>query len=95
MQPQIAFPVGTTARCCPWWQNWSVEIDHAYAPAYSHGARYWVKLQELAQTTAISSSIETAESFETRIRLQHRRKVSFWAYVNGPRSRETDLVSDD
>jgi hypothetical protein len=70
-------------------------LDRAYAPAYPHAARYWGKLQQLAQTTAIATSIEAAESFEARIRLQHRRKVRFWSEVNGLRSSEADPASND
>ena len=70
-------------------------LDRAYAPAYPHAARYWGRLQQLAQTTAIATSIEAAESFDTRIRLQHRRKVSFWAQVNALRSTQTGSALDD
>ena len=44
-----------------------------------HGARYWGKLQVLAQQCPDLTPLEPAKAFETRIRAQHGRKSSFWA----------------
>lgn len=57
-------------------------LERGYTPAYRHGARYWTRLQTLALGCA-GMPLEPAEAFEARIRMQHRRKSSFWAQVNG------------
>ena len=54
-------------------------LERAYTPAYRHGARYWARLQMLAQRCPNLAPLEPAEAFETRIRAQHGRKSSFWA----------------
>ena len=56
-------------------------LDRAYAPAYSHGARYWARLEALAQRCTGLMPLESPEAFEARIRMQHKRKSSFWAHV--------------
>jgi hypothetical protein len=57
-------------------------LERACTPAYRHGARYWVRLQELAHKSPELLPLEPAEAFEARIRAQHGRKSSFWAHVN-------------
>ena len=57
-------------------------LDRAYSPAYAHGARYWAKLEALTQQCTGLMPLERPESFEARIRMQHKRKSSFWAYVS-------------
>lgn len=65
-------------------------LERAYTPAYRHGARYWSRLQALAQKCAGLLPLETPEVFEARIRQQHGRKSSFWAKVNEGRSETAD-----
>ncbi len=60
-------------------------LDRAYSPAYAHGATYWAKLQALAQRCAALMPLEPPETFEARIRMQHKRKSSFWAHVSRAR----------
>jgi hypothetical protein len=65
-------------------------LDRAYSPAYVHGARYWAKLEALAQRCAGLMPLESPEAFEGRIRLQHKRKSSFWAHVSRARGVDVD-----
>ena len=65
-------------------------LDKAYSPAYRHGARYWLRLQALAQKCSGLMPLESPEAFEARIRLQHKRKSSFWAQVDGTRRGDGD-----
>jgi hypothetical protein len=60
-------------------------LDRAYAPAYVHGARYWARLEALAQRCTGLMPLEPPETFEARIRMQHKRKSSFWAHVSRAR----------
>lgn len=60
-------------------------LDKAYSPAYRHGARYWSRLQVMADKLSGLMPLESPEVFETGIRLQHKRKSSFWALVDGAR----------
>jgi hypothetical protein len=60
-------------------------LDRAYAPAYAHGARYWARLAALAQRCTGLMPLESPEDFEARIRMQHKRKSSFWAHVSRAR----------
>ena len=72
-------------------------LDRAYAPAYRHGARYWAQLQALAQNSTGPmplGPLEPHEAFEARIRLQHKRKSSFWAHVSGVRRVDADDRGD-
>ena len=57
-------------------------LDKAYSPAYRHGARYWSRLQAMADKCAGLMSLGPPEAFEARIRAQHKRKSSFWALVD-------------
>ena len=69
-------------------------LERAYTPAYRHGARYWARLQALASKGVGLMPLEPAEAFETRIRLQHGRKSSFWAQVRGAPSTGAGDASD-
>lgn len=69
-------------------------LDRAYSPAYRHGARYWARLQALALKCSGLMPLEPANEFEGRIRAQHKRKSSFWAYVNGARQADDDAEPD-
>ena len=60
-------------------------LDRGYSPAYAHGARYWAKLEALAQRCNGLMPLERPEAFEARIRMQHKRKSSFWAHVSRAR----------
>ncbi|MEO7245839.1 MAG: DUF6880 family protein, partial [Rubrivivax sp.] len=60
-------------------------LDKAYSPAYRHGARYWSRLQALADKCSGPMALESTEAFVARIRTQHKRKSSFWALVDGMR----------
>jgi hypothetical protein len=57
-------------------------LDRAYSPAYRHGARYWARLQVVAQKCPQLMPLESAEAFEARIRTQHARKSSFWTLAS-------------
>ena len=60
-------------------------LDRAYAKAYGHAARYWRRLGEIAASRADLSPLTSHRDFEALVRLQHGRKLAFWAYVNGSR----------
>jgi hypothetical protein len=57
-------------------------LERGYTPAYRHGARYWTRLQVLAQRCPVLMPLEPVEAFESRIRAQHGRKSSFWTLVS-------------
>ena len=65
-------------------------LDRAYSPAYAHGARYWAKLEALAQECTGLMPLEAPEAFEARMRMQHKRKTSFWAHVGRARGADAD-----
>ena len=65
-------------------------LSRAYARAYLHAARYWGRLQEIAETGIGLLPLESHEAFEAAIRLRHARKAAFWAHVNGQRSDRID-----
>jgi hypothetical protein len=60
-------------------------LARAYAPAYSHAARYWQRLQALAERDADLGGLPPHEGYIAGIRRQHARKASFWAHVEGAR----------
>ena len=59
-------------------------LERGYAKAYRHAARYWLRLREIAESGFDLSPLLSHEGFEAQIRLAHKRKSSFWAYVNSP-----------
>ena len=69
-------------------------LDRAYAPAFHHAARYWARLAALEPNCTVLRHLESPETFEARIRAQHKRKSSFWAHVSGAR-RADDEPSED
>ena len=69
-------------------------LDRGYAPAYRHGAKYWVRLQGLAQQCAGLMSLESSDEFGARLRVQHKRKTSFWAHVSGVGRADDDNQAD-
>jgi hypothetical protein len=58
-------------------------LDRAYAPAYHHAASYWAKLAALAPDFGGPTHVESPGQFDAKIRVQHKRKSSFWAHLNG------------
>jgi len=58
-------------------------LDRAYAGAYGHGARYWARLQAIADEGGDLHPLEPHAAFEASVRSKHARKSSFWARVNG------------
>jgi hypothetical protein len=60
-------------------------LDKAYSPAYRHGARYWSRLQAMADKCTGPVPLESPEAFVARIRTQHKRKSSFWALIDATR----------
>lgn len=71
-------------------------LDRGYARAYGHAARYWKRLGEVDASGLELTPLVSHEEFATGIRSRHRRKTSFWAYVNGTRrDRHDDDVDDD
>ncbi|GAC1427035.1 MAG: hypothetical protein NVSMB6_27260 [Burkholderiaceae bacterium] len=65
-------------------------LTRAYARAYGHAARYWVRLREIAATGIGLLPLGSHEDFEAIIRSRHARKTSFWAHLNGKRSNRAD-----
>lgn len=60
-------------------------LDRAYARAYSHGARYWTRLREIADMGVSLLPLQPHAEFEVSIKARHARKVSFWAHLKGDR----------
>ena len=60
-------------------------LERGYAPSYGHGARYLVRLRELANARGVGMLVPPHETFEAEIRLRHGRKSAFWGHVNGKR----------
>lgn len=69
-------------------------LERGYTPAYRHAARYWARLQALAQKCSGHMPLEPPEAFEARIRIQHGRKSSFWAHVSGARPADAEADAD-
>ena len=65
-------------------------LDRAYSPAYRHGARYWARLQALALKCNGLMPLEPPDEFAARIRVQHKRKSSFWSHVSGAKRTDDD-----
>lgn len=70
-------------------------LDRGYARAYGHAARYWKRLGEIDASGVEMTPLVSHEEFATGIRSRHRRKTSFWAYVNGTRRDRHDDDDDD
>jgi len=69
-------------------------LDRAYARAYSHAARYWRRLKEIAGDGASLLPLSSHEHFEAEIRARHGRKTAFWAHVKGTRRDRHDEADD-
>lgn len=69
-------------------------LDRGYAPAYRHGAKYRARLQALAQKCTGLMPLEQPDEFDARMRIQHKRKTSFWAHVSGARRHDDDDQAD-
>lgn len=65
-------------------------LERAYARAYGHAARYWSRLQEIANGTIGLLPLSSHDEFEAEIRARHGRKTAFWAHVNGSRRDRPD-----
>jgi hypothetical protein len=65
-------------------------LERGYAPSYGHGARYLMRLRELASAVGGAMPLQSHEAFEAEIRLRHGRKSAFWAHVNGKRLAPSD-----
>lgn len=65
-------------------------LERGYAQSYGHGARYLMRLRELANAVGVAMPVHSHEAFETEIRLRHGRKSAFWAHVNGKRLAPSD-----
>lgn len=70
-------------------------LERGYTPAYRHAARYWARLQALAQKCSGHMPLEAPEALEARIRMQHGRKSSFWAHVSGARLADAEADADE
>jgi len=68
--------------------------DKAYTPTYRHGAKYWGRLQALAQNGSGPIPLEPSEQFEATIRVQHKRKSSFWAHLAGETGGDSEPDDD-
>ena len=60
-------------------------LDRAYARAYGHAARYWTRLEEIADGGVDLQPLQPHDAFEAEIRARHGRKAAFWGLVNGSR----------
>ena len=69
-------------------------LAKAYAPAYGHGARYWHRLQAIAEQAPGLSPLLPHDDYIAAIRAKHARKVAFWAQV-GKASVASEEGSDD
>ncbi|MBC7701792.1 DUF6880 family protein [Aquabacterium sp.] len=66
-------------------------LERGYAPSYGHGARYLLRLRELASMGGGGPMpLPLHEAFEADVRLRHGRKPAFWAHVNGKRLAPSD-----
>ncbi len=70
-------------------------LDRGYARAYGHAARYWKRLGEIDALGIELTPLVSHEEFAAGIRSHHRRKTSFWAYVNGTRRDRHDDDNDN
>jgi tetratricopeptide (TPR) repeat protein len=70
-------------------------LERAYARAYGHAARYWSRLQEIANGTTGLLPLSSHNEFEAEIRARHGRKTAFWAHVNGTRRDRHDVDDDE
>jgi len=71
-------------------------LDRGYARAYGHAARYWKRLGEIDASGVEVTPLVPHEEFAAGVRSRHRRKTSFWAYVNGTRrDRHDDSDGND
>ena len=70
-------------------------LDRAYARAYGHAARYWSRLQEIANGATGLLPLPSHDEFEAEIRARHGRKTAFWAHVNGTRRDRHDVDDDE
>ena len=62
-------------------------LARAYARAYGHAARYWVRLQAIAGQGVHLEPLEPHAVFEATLRARHARKASFWRHVNAAAGR--------
>jgi len=69
-------------------------LERGYARAYGHGARYLVRLREIADSGDGLMPLQSHEAFEAEIRLRHGRKTAFWAHLNGKREAPSDDDDD-
>lgn len=56
-------------------------LARAYTPAYRHAARYWARLQAIADRAPSIAPLSSQAMFEAQVRRDHARKSSFWALV--------------
>lgn len=56
-------------------------LARAYSPEYRHAARYWARLQAIAQRASSLAPLSSRAMFEAQVRRDHARKSSFWALV--------------
>ncbi len=70
-------------------------LDRGYARAYGHAARYWKRLGEIDASGLELTPLMAHKEFAAGIRSRHRRKTSFWAYVNGTRHDRHDDDDDE
>jgi hypothetical protein len=66
-------------------------LERAYTHAYGHAARYWSRLQQIANVTTGLLPLSSHDEFEAEIRTRHGRKPAFWAHVNGARRDRHDI----
>ena len=56
-------------------------LARAYAPAYQHAAKYWVRLRAIAERGVDLAPLQPHADYAGQIQKQHARKARFWACV--------------
>jgi hypothetical protein len=70
-------------------------LDRAYARAYGHAARYWVRLgEDRGQRRQSCCRCRRTRTSRPRSVARHGRKSAFWAHVNGTRRDRHDDEDD-
>jgi hypothetical protein len=57
-------------------------LDRTNSRAYSHAARYWLRLREIAATGTDLVPLIPHADFAADIEKRHKRKPAFWAQVH-------------
>jgi hypothetical protein len=69
-------------------------LARAYARAYGHAARYWLRLQAMAAPGISLAPLEPHAVFADTVRTLHARKVRFWQCVQDAGQAQSDNLED-